>query len=447
MSMMIGLPQMLAARDRRVDRQRALLASYRLPLVSFTMNIAGPVKNSPSIRRGFQLGRELLLGQLARMKAPVRFCEEIDEDTGCEGLYVIALPPETLKEITCAIEEGTELGRLFDLDVLAPGGSKLDRPQPRTCLICGRPAKDCARSRTHTVAELQARTHELLTSALNTYDAETAAALAVRALLYEVCTTPKPGLVDRLNNGSHQDMDIFTFMNSSAALWPYFAQCVRVGQDTAARPAFETLAALRWPGKLAEGTMLSATSGVNTHKGAIFSLGLVCAALGRLEREKWGRPKLVLDQVSAMMAGTVERELAGLTEKTAATAGQRFFLRYGVTGVRGQAEAGFPAVLEYGLPTLEHGLRLGKSVDEAGAAAMLALLAHAADTNMISRGGIDVQREIAARLCELLSADCWPDRETIADLDREFIRRNLSPGGSADLLALCYLLHFLKEAV
>ena len=447
MTRMVELPQMLEARERRAERQRELLDIYHLPLVSFTLNIAGPVKNSPSVRRGFRLGRELLLGQLSRLKAPVRFSEEIDEDTGCEGLYVVDLAPEMLKEAACAIEDGTELGRLFDMDVLAPDGGKLDRPTPRTCLICERPAKDCARSRTHTVAELQRRTHELLTEAINTHDAQTAASLAVRALLYEVCTTPKPGLVDRVNSGSHKDMDIFTFMSSSAALWPYFAQCVRVGRDTAARPAPETLAALRWPGKLAEGTMLSATGGVNTHKGAIFSLGLACAAVGRLDREQWDDSEMILAQVAAMAAGSVSRELSGLTKETASTAGQRFYLEYGVTGVRGQAEAGFPSVLEYGLPTLEKGLEQGRNVDEAGAAAMLTLLAHGTDTNMVSRGGFDVQREKSAQLLKLLETYPYPNADMLTVLDQDYIRQNLSPGGSADLLALCYLLHFLKEVV
>ena len=435
MAAMVELPQILEARDRRAQRQKELLEQYRLP-----------VKNSPSIRRGFRLGREIMLGQLARIKASVKLSEEIDEDTGCEGFYVVDMEPRTLKSLTCDIEEHTELGRLFDLDVLTLDGGKLDRPVSRRCLICGRPAKACARSRTHTVAELQRRTHELLAETLDAQDAETAAALAVRALLYEVCTTPKPGLVDRANNGSHRDMDIFTFMGSSAALWPYFARCVRVGRDTAARTAPETFAALRWPGKEAERAMLAATKGVNTHKGAIFSLGLACAALGRLDRESWDRPELILAQISAMTAGTVERELAGLAPDNAATAGQRFYLQYGVTGVRGQAEAGFPAVLEYGLPILEQGLAQGKSIDDAGAATMLALLAHTTDTNMISRGGIDIQREKSAQLRELLKERPYPEGDILNALDKDYIRLNLSPGGSADLLALCWLLRFLKEA-
>lgn len=446
MAGIVELPQMLAARDRRAQRQRELLEEYRLSLVSFTMNIAGPAKNSPLIRRGFQLGRELFLGQLERIGSAVLYSEELDEDTGCEGLYVVDMDPGELKAITCDIEDHTELGRLFDFDVLTSEGMKLDRPTPRRCLICGKPAKECARSRTHTVAELQRHTHELLSSGLDAHDRETVASLAVRALLYEVCTTPKPGLVDRANNGSHRDMDIFTFMNSSAALWPYFAQCLQTGRDTAARPASETFSALRWPGKLAESTMGQATGGVNTHKGAIFSLGLACAALGRVDREEWGKPERVLAQVSAMTRGSVARELSGLTEKTAVTAGQRFYVQYGVTGVRGQAEAGFPTVLAYGLPTLERGLEQGKSIDEAGVAAMLALLAHTTDTNMISRGGIDLQREKSAQLQKLLEANPYPEADTLTALDQDYTERNLSPGGSADLLALCYLLHFLKEA-
>ncbi len=441
----VELTQMLAARDRRAERQRELLAQYLLPLVSFTMNIAGPVKNSPSIRRGFEMGRDLLLGQLRRVKAPLVWREELDEDTGCEGFYVVDMDAAALKAICCGIEERTELGRLFDLDVLTPDGKKLDRLNTRRCLLCGKPAKDCARSRSHSVPQLQEKTHELLSAAIDRKDAEDAASLALRALLYEVAVTPKPGLVDRINSGSHRDMDVYTFLNSASTLWPYFAECVRIGRASAALPASETFAALRFPGKLAEADMLGATGGVNTHKGAIFTLGVVCGALGRLPREQWSEPETVLSRVSAMTAG-VERELSKLHESGAVSAGQRFFRLYGVTGVRGQAEAGFPTVLRFGLPILEGGLASGKSKDEAGAAALLAILANTVDTNMITRGGRERAQEESARLQRLLQDDPYPDRATVEALDQEYIADNLSPGGSADLLGLCWLLHFLKEA-
>lgn len=441
----VELIEMLEARDRRARRQRELLERYRLPLLSFTMNIAGPVKNGSLIRRGFRLGRKLLLEQLERMEIPCVFREELDQAAGFEGLYVADAAPGALKELACALEEGTELGRLFDMDVLAPDGSRLDRPVPRKCLICGGPAKACARSRAHPVEELQERTGQLLRAGLDRYDRETAAGLAVRALLYEACVTPKPGLVDRANSGSHRDMDLFTFLRSAAALWPYFAQCVQTGRDTAGRPAPETLAALRWPGKLAEGAMLAAAGGVNTHKGAVFSMGLLCGALGRLDREAWRQPERILAEAAAMAVGTVERELSGLAVGDARTAGQRFYLRYGVTGVRGQAEAGFPAVRDWGLPVLEAGLAGGKSIDEAGSAALLALLVHTVDTNLIARGGMEAQQQTAAELERLLREEPYPGREELERLDRQFVEKNLSPGGSADLLALCWLLHFLQK--
>ena len=444
MDQTIELSQMLAARERRAQRQQELLEQYRLPLVSFTMNIAGPVKNSPSIRRGFRLGRELLRGQLLRVGAPLIFEEEIDEATGCEGLYVVQLSGAALKAITLEIEEHTDLGRLYDMDVLDPAGEKLARPSPRRCLICGRPAQECARSRTHSVPELQRRTHEILTAALDRHDAQKAAALALRALLYEVAVTPKPGLVDREGNGSHRDMDFYTFLTSASVLTPYFSACFAIGRETSADPAPLTFSRLRAPGKLAEGEMLRATGGVNTHKGAIFTMGLACGALGRMAPEDRRKPAVLLAQIAAMTEG-VENELAGLTEASARTAGQRIYARCGVTGVRGQAAAGFPTVLRYGLPVLEEGLRRGGCEDEAGAAALLAILSRTADTNMISRGGLETQREKSARLAAMLADDPYPAPETLRALDREYTAENLSPGGSADLLALCWLLHFLKE--
>ncbi len=445
MEHVVELRDMLEARERRAQRQQALLKRFGRPLVSYTMNIAGPVKNSDLIRRGFALGRELLLGQLELLSSPCIFREELDEPTGCEGLYVVDMRPEALKELTCSLEEDTELGRLFDMDVLTPDGRVLERAEPRRCLICGRPAKVCARSRAHSIPELQGRTWTLLEESLNRRDAETAASLAVRSLLYEVCITPKPGLVDRANTGSHRDMDVFSFMSSASALWPYFFRCVQIGRKTAAKPAPETLAALRRPGKLAECDMYAAAGGANTHKGAVYSMGLVCGALGRLDRREWNRPERVLSQASAMAAGTVGRELAGLTEEAARTAGQRLYLLHGITGVRGQAEAGFPSVLAHGLPVLEEGLAQGRSMDETGGGALLALLTHTVDTNMVARGGMDVYRETAAALTRLLADEAYPGREMMERLDRAFIAKNLSPGGSADLLALCCFLHFLRE--
>ena len=444
----VELSQMLLARESRAIRQRQLLAQYGKPLVWFTMNIAGPVKTSRLIRQGFDVGCTLLEGQLMRVRASCLHREYRHEATGNEACYVVELDPLRLKQVTTELEESSGLGRLFDMDVLTPDGSKVDREAlglgERRCLLCGGPARACARSRAHSVEELQQKTEELLQSALDTLDAQKAAELACRALLYEVSVTPKPGLVDRLNSGSHRDMDFFSFLNSAAALWPYFEQCARLGRQTAGQLPEETFAALYVPGRMAEGAMLCATGGVNTHKGAIFTMGTLCAALGRLPRERWSAPEDVLAETAAMTRGLVERELAGLRESDARTVGQKLYLHHGITGVRGQLEAGLPAVSEIGLPTLESGLSQGKSLDEAGCGALLAMIAAADDTNLIARGGLHEQREAAEQISRLLQQEPYPSARTLEQLDAQFIEKNLSPGGSADLLAACYLLHFLR---
>ena len=238
-------------------------------------------------------------------------------------------------------------------------------------------------------------------------------------------------------------MDFFTFQASAAALYPYFSQCVKIGRTT--EEAKETFRRLRLPGKLAEGEMLRATAGINTHKGAIFSMGILCGALGRLEREQWSDPSAVLSECAAMTKGLVSEDYVNLTPETAKTAGQKLYLQYGITGVRGQAEGGFPAVLNVGLPKLEAALAAGKSINKAGCAALLAMLADTVDTNMIHRGGYVLAKETSQKLKALLEKEPFPSKETLEALDAEFIEKNLSPGGTADLLTLTYLLHFLKE--
>ena len=101
--------------------------------------------------------------------------------------------------------------------------------------------------------------------------------------------------------------------------------------------------------------------------------------------------------------------------------------------------------MAYGLPTLRQGLALGLGIDRAGAAALLAILAHTDDTNLIARSDWETQQAVARDIARLLEYDPYPQRETLEVLDQDFIRRNLSPGGSADLLALTWLLHFLSE--
>lgn len=443
----ITLAQVLAARERRAFRQFSLLTEHKLPLVSFCMNIAGPVKNSPLIRRAFHEGLMRLNEALRGAGMPVVRSEQISEITGCEALLVINEDALNLKKLCINLEDEDRLGRLFDLDVLLPGGEKMEREAlncpPRPCLICGKPGKGCASRRLHPVEELRQITDEIMRSYFAHKDVEFISGQAVRALLYEVCTTPKPGLVDRMNSGSHRDMDIFTFMDSTAALFPYLRRAVSLGIDSAALSPRQVFQTLRQEGLRAERDMLSATGGVNTHKGAIFSLGTLCCAAGRLWKPEkpWAGVEAVLSECAALYRDTEEEDFAKLSAYGSDTSGGRLYTQHGIKGIRGELVQGLPNVLNIALPALRQALQAGASLEQAGCAVLIQLVAHVTDTNLIHRGGFEGQAWAATA-----AAHCspMPNREDLIAFDRAMIERNLSPGGCADLLAITYFLHFCE---
>ncbi|EOI5728278.1 triphosphoribosyl-dephospho-CoA synthase CitG [Cronobacter malonaticus] len=256
--------------------------------------------------------------------------------------------------------------------------------------------------------------------------------LAVAALYAELNLTPKPGLVDRANSGAHQDMDHALFVASIRAIAPWLRVFYQQGAQDAGLAESEMLRRLRPAGLACEQAMFSATGGVNTHKGGIFSLGLLCAAAGRLAAQGEPLTPIALCMtVSAMTRGMVARELAH--GRRAATAGERLYRQFGLTGARGEVESGFATVRRHVLPFWqcaqgERGLQQ----------ALLRLMAVNPDTNLASRGGLEGLRYVQAYASGLLARG-WDD-EALWAMDRALIARNLSPGGSADLLAVSWLL-------
>lgn len=164
----ISLPQMLARREIRAHTQESFIANYHSPLISFTMNIPGPIKTNEQIRRAFDIGQILILEGLARLEAKILAASEVHEDTGDELLLAVSnVNPETLKDMAVHIENFSPLGRLFDIDIINEHGRKLSRQEFRKCIICGKQAQDCARSRTHSVSDLQTAVLHLLSEYLH----------------------------------------------------------------------------------------------------------------------------------------------------------------------------------------------------------------------------------------------------------------------------------------
>lgn len=433
----VTLMQMLDAREKRVWEQNRLMETYKMPVICFTMNIPGPVKYTSLIARSFRWGLSALDARLPKGKVLHRSVSE--EVTGCTAMFAVDMTAGQAKKICVAVEESCPMGRLFDMDVLTADGAKLDREDygggSRDCIVCGEKGRGCASRRIHSVAELQNASNKLMADHFRLRDAEKIGTLAAKALLDEVCTTPKPGLVDRRNSGSHRDMDIFTFMSSASALTPYLIKCAEIGMETAQKAPEETFSMLRKAGLSAEQTMWEATGGVNTHKGAIFTMGLLSGAAGRLWKPEWDfNADKICAEVAAMTGKAMEADLA---EATASTAGEKLYAQSGIRGVRGEAAMGLPSVRNVGLPAFREAMAQNPDRNRAGVITLLRLIGTVEDTNLLHRGGAELAAEAAAKCREVLGDFSMEKAEA---LDSWFIEKNLSPGGCADLLAAVYFL-------
>jgi len=277
--------------------------------------------------------------------------------------------------------------------------------------------------------------------------AEQVAELAWRAMIAEVELSPKPGLVDRHNSGAHKDMTLEDFYLSANAIYPWLADFVRYGTTTARLAESSVLSGLRHIGLACEGDMFRATGGVNTHKGSIFSLGLLCAAAGRLhEHRRPLTPESICATVASFCHGLSARELQlGNQQKTA---GQRLYLTLGLTGARGQAEAGYPLVLKLALPHVRKMRNQHLSPERIWLDTLLVLMAHNGDTNVASRGGLQGLLWLQQQARVLLhggSVHRDKDMHALREFDQQCIARNLSPGGSADLLIVTLFLDELSR--
>lgn len=277
-------------------------------------------------------------------------------------------------------------------------------------------------------------------------DCERIGRLAVRSLYREVALAPKPGLVSPVDNGSHDDMDMSIFFRSLFALRHYFRDIARAGADGA---GFATLQSL---GLAAEAQMLAATGGINTHRGAIFNLGLLCAAAGRLGAQgECLRAEQVAGTVALCWGADILAARPADGTPGAASHGLHVARRHGTGGAREQAAAGFPDVIGASLPALRAVLALPGDARDTRAAvqALFVLIARLDDSNLLWRGGrlgLDYAQGAARAFVEAggVFADDWLAQAQATH--EAFVARRLSPGGAADLLAVTLFLHEVEGA-
>lgn len=415
--------RLLEARDTRA----ALLASRRVrpsATVFLSLNVPGPDKNAPRLDRVFAWARAAVRREWPA--APLLF--EGRDALGPYAAFGVPAAAAAVKGACVRLEESLPFGRLLDLDVFTGdatpvGRASLGQP-PRRCLVCEAPAVDCMREHRHPPDELSPAVIRLARSPLTAL-----ARHLVAGARDELDLTPKPGLVDRLDNGSHPDLSHESMRRAIDTLPSYYDELIDLAEGGSV-----DLAAAAAAGVRAEARM-HAAAGSNTHRGYIFLSGLLLlAAAGDATATVAGRREQVR---------TLARKLAERPSRTAPSHGADARSRYGVSGIVGEAAAGMPSLFEQGLPALERALARGLSPETARHYAMAVLMTEVEDTTAIHRcgpAGLARLRADGASLAALIEGG-GNHLARLRALNDEYRAMRLTMGGVADCLALTLGVH------
>jgi triphosphoribosyl-dephospho-CoA synthase len=266
---------------------------------------------------------------------------------------------------------------------------------------------------------------------------------AIEAMLCEVATYPSPGLVSFISKGAHKDMDHYSFIVSISILSRYMVLFAEEGYSN--RTPKEIFKAIRNIGIEAEKEMFKGTKGVNTHKGMIFLLGISCAAVGKAINDKKGFSE-IQEIIKQMTRGLVRDELAYMNEDKATSHGEKLFLKYNIEGIRGQVERGIPLVFDYSLQVYKENKDL--KLNDRLIHTLICIMKYCEDSNVIHRHSMDTLKEVQQKATSIISKggmNTVDGKAAIKALDKEFIERNISPGGSADLLAVTMFFNSVEE--
>jgi triphosphoribosyl-dephospho-CoA synthase len=263
--------------------------------------------------------------------------------------------------------------------------------------------------------------------------------LACQALIAEAELTPKPGLVDRRSSGAHADLTLATMKQSALTIEPYLCQMAFI--SSRARPCQTLRERLALIGRAAERAMFTVTAGSNSHKGAIWVLGLLISAAAMQ----------IDDDASAAAIADTAKAIAAFEDRAAprlVSHGDVVAKKHGVMGARGEALCGFPHVIDIGLPMLHSRRASGATETVARLDSLLSIMSSLDDTCLLYRGGkwaLRTAKKGAMKVLRAGGSGTAIGRHDLQSLDRHLLDLNVSPGGSADLLAATLFLDAVER--
>lgn len=408
--------------------------------MSLSLNVPGFPKSNPTVKAFFSLCLSDLRYFLKSHVIDIKDAEAIETCDAAGDFFIVPylghnLNSIDLKQICEAFEESHPLGRFIDVDLNDEQGDTVSSGKSKNCFFCNeQPAIECRRENAHNPKQLRSfmfsKMAEYCQQQREVKITKRLSSLGLNALLCEISLTPKPGLVDKFSNGSHADMNYQTFIDSSSAISPWFGELAREGFAFHDSDLTKALPILRNLGLRMESDMYQSTGNINTQKGIIFLLGISLFACGKLySQNDQFNIEIFRDIIRAICKDLIKNELVQ-NSASGNSHGEQIFQKYGFSGARGEAESGLRTVFEFGLPQLE---KIEVLNDDTLLKCFLAIASNNTDTNILYRKNPDVL-SVFQSLCKIALKN-FNDKNYSAVID--FCRNeNISPGGSADLLAV-----------
>ncbi len=412
--------------------------------MSLSLNVPGYPKSNPTVHSFFGHCLTELKYYLKAHLVGIMEKEAIERVDDAGDFYIVPcltgrLSFPEMKQLCEGFEEGHQLGRFVDVDLNDFQGNTISSGKSKMCFFCRvKPAIECRRSNSHGAGEVRSFMFEEMANYCRQQREKLLikrlSSLGLQALLYEISLTPKPGLVDKFSSGSHADMNFRTFLVSSAAISVWFEDLARAGFSFRGNDLTQALPVIRQIGLRMEASMYESTHNINTQKGIIFLMGLSLFACGKLySQTDQFDSELFREILRGICKDLTRKELypVGRSEKSH---GEEIYRKYGFSGARGEAETGFRTVFEFGLPQLESSL---ETDDAVLFKCFLAISSNTNDTNILYRRGPDVLSSFQ----ELCKTALENFNEANYSKVAEFCKsKNISPGGSADLLVVSIFL-------
>ncbi len=447
------IEEFLFDRENRVNHQEKLIKKSKdKTLVTLRINYPG-IKKSNYITD--DIINIIYNDILTFYKKYIVYKDKYKNKEGLICHFLFSEDSVKVKKLMIDIEENHILGRCVDIDVYTLENNEVIgisrshlHKKSRKCFICDLDAKICSRSQSHTIEDIKQYFEDIYSKYQNyklkreslSYEISQN---ALKAMISEVSTFPSFGLVSPISQGSHKDMNYYTFLNSAIVITPYLKDMYKIGY-TYHKPEF-IFDAIREIGKTCEDKMFEATNDVNTHKGMIFLMGITISAIGKVMYIGSGFNDI--KNIIKLMVENILDDFKNLDKKDKLTHGEKLYLEYGFKGIRGQVQDGLSILFDD---------IIGKYIDfdiyenDLYTQILIELMAIVDDSTVVYRHDIDTLRQVQSDAKELLNIGgvyTKEGKDKAKELEKLYIEKNISPGGCADLLAISIFLISIKDLI